>query len=350
MPLNRISSKMIANGTIGSSNVLYNTNGPFSGDTNLLTNPMFQVRQGISYPLNVTGGGAYIADQFPWYYDGTGVTRTATYIEDVSANVYGASANIAAHTAQYMNVTQSGTSSGATFNDVFTPLQTIRMLPDGHPVTFSFYAKSSTLTTLPTVFLYFTNATGSNTQVFASNVTLTNSWVRYVYTGTWPTVSGTTRYAGAGWSSTGYTQCSAVTVGIRLPFADGNVAANIDLSTWQLEPGNVATPPRRKPLTDVVDACRQFYNIAQSDYAISGYEQTDPFGGIGAYDCYIFPVGMRTPPSCSNNWTGLVNYGPASGTISDYSTDMIQLRIRGEYPGMAAAQYNANNTFNSRIL
>jgi len=165
----------------------------------------------------------------------------------------------------------------------------------GKTVTFSFYAKSSTTTTVyPRIVRNY--GTGGSTQeelVFATTpITISSSWNRYFYTYTIPSLSGKT----LGSKETTFmefalygTKASATT-------------ANFDIADVQIEEGPVATPFRRNQpnIQAELAACQRYYWRIKSDG--TNANTPIPSGGAGiattrAYITVTHPVAMRIPPT-----------------------------------------------------
>jgi len=495
MPLTKITGKIIKNQTFARNNIPSSiTDGPYTGPVNLVPNPRF-INRGITYPVNITGGGAYVADQVGWNYNGTGVTRTATYIDNITTypttgagvGLYGeyfnnktltgtpvlsrtdatinfnwsnsspmqvvnsdsfsvrwtgyvlpefsddyvfyvkssdgarlwvnnqliidrwvdqatateristtitlvagvrydikleyydntgaasvelrwvcnmqpkqiipasrlypvdafrVDSNLDVNTTTWMNFSQSGTSSGSTFNEIVFLMAEPRYIPDNYPITLSFYARSSVVgAKFEYIFYGVALASGNVSSIFATDLMLTPSWRRYTFTVNAPVLSGATRHSGSGWTTAGFTTITYPYLAFRLPRADGVVTMDVDISCVQLELGSVATPFEVLPTAVYENNLRHYYHILPENFNVYGWDNSTPATGI--YKTLWFPATMRTNPSCSNNWSDVFRFG--DGYVINITDERAQLKMTYSAVGTLGARYNAGNTINSRF-
>jgi hypothetical protein len=172
------------------------------------------------------GLGGFIADKWNVWNDGSGATRTYT-----QQTFTPGTAPVAGYEGKYfVRLNQSVAGTGGTYNEYVYNSYNVRLLA-GQTSTISFWAKSSSTSTMPSIVYrqYFGAGVSSpmvNSTV-ASSIALTNSWTRYSYTFTVPSIAEKTM------DETNYIQ-----ILFNLPL---NATFTIDLWGVQLEAGAVAT-------------------------------------------------------------------------------------------------------------
>jgi hypothetical protein len=229
------------------STVEQNTGGavaPFVAGKNKIINGSFDWWQrGTSIAIS---SGAYFADRWTTYYDGSGSAGTVTQ----QAFTPGA-APVAGYESQYYlqyAVTTAG--SGSTYRAFAQPIENVQIFA-GQTVTLSFWAKATVGASLGIgVTLTQKFGSGGSSQVqtsLISSQTLTSGWVRYVATATLPSISGKTIGTGSS---------------LNLEFyLSPNNLQTIQFWGVQLEAGSVATPftTASNTLQGELALCQRYY-------------------------------------------------------------------------------------------
>jgi hypothetical protein len=230
--------------------------------------------------------GARLADRWRHFTGSTGATKVFSR-ESFTPNELNAASF--GESPFYFRLNQSVAGTGDTFNQIDHQIEDVRTLA-GQTITFSFYAKAASSTTLPSVNIIQNFGTGGSSSV-SSNLTTSLSistvWTRYSFTVNLPSISGKT-----------ITSNSALVVQILLP---NNATFTLDIWGVQVEAGSVATPFKRNAntLQGELAACQRYYVRYQSD-------STDPLQsfafGTGRATTFAFqtlslPVEMRRSPT-----------------------------------------------------
>ena len=252
--------------------------------------------------------GAFTADRMYHTWDGTGATRNITRQTFPNGTTLGTS------TPQYfLRYNQSVAGSGGSYNVILAQKIEDIYLYAGQTVTFSFWAKASSATTLPTLnyWQYFgSGATGGSiaggayNQAYGPSVSVTTSWQRFTWTFTMPSLSGVTFGSGTPY---GYIEI----------YGPLNTAITIDFWGLQLEMGSVATPFSRVggTLQGELAACQRYYYrvTGGQPYSLLAVGFARSTGGADLL--FSTPVTMRTNPS-SNEYANLVITSPGQGTFA----------------------------------
>lgn len=249
---------------------------------NYVINGGFDIWQRGTSFTNPNNG--YTADRWNVSYSGSGSTKVFTQ------QTFTPGTNVGKETLYYMNINQSVAGTGASWNEFSTLIEDARTLA-GKTVTVSFWAKSSTSTTLPGMFFgqTFQGSTRVDTAI-GSTIPLTTSWAKYSYTVTLPSVAGKTINAG-----------SYLLVAFQLPL---NATFNIDIANVQLEEGFTATPFRRNSnsIQGEFFSCQRYYRYTSSGQA------PIPNGSVRTVTMNFDPP-MRTTPTVTSSGAGLVANG-----------------------------------------
>jgi hypothetical protein len=303
--------------------------GTMAGGKNAIINGGFDYWQrGTS---GFTFGGAYNADRWKFYMDGTGVTATITQQALTAGSIVGVDSP---YCFQW-SVTVAG--SGATTNVLYSLVENVQTFA-GQTTVLSFYAKSDATRTAvaPTVNQNFgsggSGTVGATVTATTGNPTnLTTSWQRFSYTVALPSITGKTIGTG-----------SHVEVNIKLPINTTQVTQVVGA---QLEVGSVPTQFTRAggTLQGELAACQRYYyrNSATANNTTMGWgfasSSTNVMGIIQ------FPVMMRTAPTsidfstiqCNDSSTGTavsavafsgVEYGTLLATVNFTTSGMTTYR------------------------
>jgi hypothetical protein len=270
------------NDTNGTLNIVGQTNNLYAGKNKIINGDFGVWQRGTSFsnPSPFT----YLVDRYRWGYDGTGATRSVTQ----QAHTPGA-APVAGQERQYfMRVNQSVAGTGGTYNLIQQLIENVMTLA-GQTVTLSFYAKSSTSSTLGSLKYIQSFGSGGSSSVendIATSIAIGTSWQRYTYTFALPSISGKT----IGPSSA---------LGINF-FFPNNSTFIFDFDGVQLEAGSAATAFQTATGTiqGELAACQRYYwrqtaADAYAKYAI-GYVE-----GTASRTNFVItpPVPMRTVPT-----------------------------------------------------
>ena len=279
-----------------------------------------------------TSGGAYNADRWKFYQDGTAVTATITQ----QALAAGAIVGIDSPYCFQWSVTVAGT--GATTNILYQLVEDVRTLA-GQTAVLSFYAKSDATRTAiaPTVNQNFgsggSGTVGATVTAVSGNPTsLTTSWQRFSYTVALASITGKT----VGTSS-------HLEVSIKLPINTTQVTQVVGA---QLELGSVATPFSRAggTIQGELAACQRYY------YRLTPGQNETIYGGAiaqsttGATAFINNPVPMRTIAT-SIDFSTLALLLPA---IAFYAASSMTIKTEGCSTNVTTVQFSASGLTTSR--
>jgi len=289
-----------ANGDVFSASDINDTNGTINlltsstlsriGGKNALINGSFDYWQRGT--TGFTFGGAYNADRWKYYCDGTAVTATVTQ----QALAAGAIVGVDSPYCFQWSVTVAGT--GATTSQLYQLVEDVRTLA-GQTAVLSFYAKSDATRTAvaPTVNQNFGSGGSATvgatvTAVSGNPTSLTTSWQRFSYTVALASITGKT----VGTSS-------YVEVSIKLPLNTTQVTQVVGA---QLELGSTATTFSRAggTLQGELSSCQRYYwrTVSTSTSgAVSGL--LTGLSATAARGTIRCPVSMRVGAT-SLDWTG----------------------------------------------
>jgi hypothetical protein len=252
---------------------------PFVAGKNKIINGDFGVWQrGTS--ITGTGTETYSADRFLWVGDGSGGTRTFSR----QTMGYG---DIAGYEYPYFfRFNQSVAGTGASYNYICQRIESATTFA-GQTVTFSFWAKASSTTTLPAIYArqrFGSGGSAETSTTVASSISVTTSWQRFTYSFTVPSISGKT--VGTG---------SYLTMDVYHPI---NATFTVDTFGWQLEGGSSATnfSTATQTIQGELAACQRYYwrFIDGSNQWIS----TGSYYNAGQLEwVFRFPTPMRTAPT-----------------------------------------------------
>jgi hypothetical protein len=210
------------------------------------------------------------------------------------------------------------TTAGSGYTDgpyLFQAIEGVRTFA-GQQVTVSFWAKrGSTSYAISSILLEqrFGDAGSPSPRVdttVASNVVVTTSWQKFVYTVTLPSISGKTM---------GTDGKDSLTLSFVFP---SNAVYRLDIAQVQIEPGPVATPFERRPIGTELALCQRYYCKSYNLGTAPGTATT-----VGAFwqvssDAFAvrFPVRMRAEPTLTGYSTQTGAAGKVrrdSGTLGD---------------------------------
>jgi hypothetical protein len=273
-------SAIVARDASGNFNATSINGGPLAGFRNRIINGNFDIWQrdtSFSNPAD----GAYTADRWVIFYDGSGATRT------VSQQIFNPGSTEAALGAPFfLRHAQTVAGSGGTYNNVNQRMEGVRTY-EGQTVTLSFYARGTSASlTLATIELRQDFGAGGSAEVFttvASSVVIAGStFARYTYTVTVPSITGKTVGTSA-----------FLELIFNLPV---NNTFSLDIASVQLEPGPVATPFEQRPIGTKLALCQRYYQTAD-------VHMQSPAAGVMLVPVY-FSVPMRVTPTATNLWLG----------------------------------------------
>ena len=298
--LSNISDVVPTTPAIGDALVYNGTNwinAPRSG--NVIINGDFGIWQrGTSF--SNPASSSYTVDRYSVVYDGSGASRTLSREPFSSGELtvpgYGSP-------SFFLRYRQQVAGSGGTFNNLEQRIEDVTTFSN-QQVTVSFWARTSTSSTITVVFGQLFG-TGGSSSVFTStggSISLTNSWVRYSRTVTLPGVSGKT---------IGANNSLALIFAIPL-----NSVSTIDIWGVQVEAGPVATPFRLagggSQAAELALCQRYYYRISSTDgFCASANESTVLTNGV-----VNFPVTMRTAPSALEQSGVAGNYNVYEGATA----------------------------------
>ena len=272
--------------------------GSIAGGRNALINGAFDYwNRGTS---GFTAGGAFNADRWKTYYDGTGSTQTISQQPLTAGSIVGIDSPFCYQWSQ----TVAG--SGATTNQVYQLVENVQTYA-GQTVVLSFYAKSDATRTAiaPTVNQNFgsggsTTVAATVTAVSGNPTNLTTSWQRFSYTVVLASITGKT----VGTSS-------YLEVSIKLPINTTQVSQIVGV---QFEVGSVPTQFSRAggTLQGELAACQRYF----IKYILSGFSG-HYYTTTNFYPVTVFPVEMRVTPSFTVSAAGAFDvFAAGAGNVS----------------------------------
>ena len=270
--------------------------GPLAGFRNRIINGNLDIWQrGTSF--SNPADGAYTADRWVIFYDGSGATRT------VSQQIFSpGSTEAAPGSLSFLRHAQTVAGSGGTYNVVNQRMEGVRTY-EGQTVTLSFYARGTSASlTLAKIQLRQNFGAGGSTEVstiLASNVVIAGStFARYTYTVTLPSITGKTVGTSA-----------FLELLFNLPV---NNTFSLDIASVQLEPGPVATPFEQRPIGAELALCQRYF------YKQTFYVPILPWRGTNAdFSGHMLPhpVEMRAAPNISGDGAVSPTRSDAVGTL-----------------------------------
>ena len=251
---------------------------PFVAGKNKVINGDFGVWQrGTSFS---TPNATYTADR--WFQGADSVPTTWAISQQTFTP---GTAPVAGYEGTYFYRSLCTTTGSATIADITHRIEDVRTFA-GQTVTLSFWAKADTTRT-SLIYLVQVFGTGGSSGVVPStpSITFTNTWQRFTFTMSVPSIAGKTIGAG-----------SYLGVNIRQALANGST---LDIWGVQLEAGSVATPFQTATGTVAGElaACQRYYwkNI---------HWGTGTIYGNNMYVSVMNPIQMRTSPSVSKYANG----------------------------------------------
>jgi microcystin-dependent protein len=280
---------------------------------NRIINGSFDVWQrNTSFSLSGVAG-AYTADRWAFYMDGTGgaVTVSRQAFTPGTAPVSGYEGTYFAR----INRTAAGT--GTTYSNFQQPIEEVRTFA-GQTITVSFWAKADAARSLGVQLTQDFGTGGSAGVSTALNTaSITTSWQRFSYTYTLPSIAGKT--------------ISATDSKLYLFFGCGNIVSTFDIWGVQVEAGSVATPFEFEPFETTFRKCQRYFSkctpITQTNFttqaADSGMQSGTCWiiaGGGGGGVRISFPVEMRAVPTIDiTSWTSTNTNVSNGGSITTHS-------------------------------
>jgi hypothetical protein len=278
------------------TNVASINNGPLAGMRNAIINGNFDIWQrGTSFTSPVTG--AYTADRWGLFYDGSGATRT---IERVNFPL--GQTDVPGEPAYMLRFAHTVGGTGATFNVLAQFIEDVRTFA-GQQVTVSFYIRSTAAITLPALRFIQRFGTGGSPSASIStdlltSVSITTSWQRIQATVTVPSILGKTL---------GSNDNSLLALDVALPL---NSTFSVDIAQVQVEPGAVATAFERRPIGTELALCQRYFFKTSATPLLRVRNFSAGTAGVDAM--YQLPVSMRISPTVSA--TGDINDGASFTT------------------------------------
>jgi hypothetical protein len=220
---------------------------------NYIINGAFDIWQRGNTFSNPTSG-AYLADRWATFWNGSGATRTAS-----RQTFTPGAAPVAGYEAEsFFRFAQTVAGTSGTFNVIQHRVEDVRTLA-GQIVTISFWAKSDSARTISIVpFQNFGTGGSSQVLVTSQSVTLSTSWNRYSLSFSIPSLTGKTI------GTNSY-------LGIEFSFPV-NAVGTFDFWGVQVEQGQVATPFRRNAnsLQGELAACQRYYEKSYNATVVPG--------------------------------------------------------------------------------
>ena len=244
---------------------------------NLIINGAMQVAQrGTSFTAN-----GYSVDRWGFYNTGGTVTVTQqTFASGDSPEV---------GITNFARVVRASPSGLCYF---YQKVEDVRK-SDGATLTFSFYGKASSSTTVPfRIVQAFGSGGSSGVDSTPQNINLTSSWQKFSVTFNMASLSGKTIGTGSF---------------IETVFDIPSTTATIDITGVQLEVGDTATPFEHRSYGDELARCKRFFEKTYAnDHIFSKYNAGACYGNIS------WEVEKRASPSVTftGNWDG---YGSGAG-------------------------------------
>ena len=289
---------------------------PFVAGKNKIINGDFGIWQrGTSFTIT-SGGGTYTADRWRADQDGSGYTKI------ISQQAFTAGNPITGYEPTYFTrINQSVAGSGQTFNIIGQFVEDVRVFA-GQTVTFSFWAKAASATTIGWGYGQ-EFGTGGSSAYFDDepyNISLTTSWQRFSFTRTVQSVSGKTIGAG-----------SHLDMYIRLPLS---ATYTVDTWGWQMEAGSAVTPftTASGTVQGELALCQRYYWRNSNTSAYTTLSVFTPASTTtNFYNSIVYlPVPMRVAPTSidynSLRWTD--GYS-AANSISSVALDGISSTVVG---------------------
>jgi len=313
----------------------------FAGKNKIINGDFGVWQRGTS--IAGTGSETFSADRFLWIGDGSGGTRTFSR----QTMGYG---DIAGYEYPYFfRFNQSVAGTGASYNYICQRIENANTFA-GQTVTFSFWAKASSTTTLPAIYARQRFGSGGSSETsttVASSISVTTSWQRFTYSFTVPSIAGKT--VGTG---------SYLTMDVYHPI---NSTFTVDTFGWQLEAGSTATAFQTATGTvqGELAACQRYYNRytatgVYSSFASSAFAQSTT-AGTGLF---AFPIEMRIAPTAIDSSTlafskwDNTHYAMSSVTLDSATTSTKNAYVYGTGSGMTAGNigyFGANNSASAYI-
>jgi hypothetical protein len=265
------------------SNTYIPQSSPVTSFKNKIINGGFDIWQRATSLSSTTTGDQFLADRFFFTRYGTG-----TY--SASRQAFTPGNNIINYESQYF---LRLTTSVAGDVGIAQKIEDVRTLA-GQTATLSFWAKTSSNSTIQQIYFIQNFGSGGSTEVVSSNsvsqdiLSTTSSWTRYTSTVNIPSISGKT----VGTSSS---------LMIRIDPSQSFVG---DFDIWgiQLEKGSIATEFEQRFIGDEIRMCQRYYH-QDSLTVIDGYASA----GMPLVKQFYFPVKMRISPASTTTQTGSVN-------------------------------------------
>jgi len=293
---------------------------------NLIINGAMQVAQrGTSFTAN-----GYGLDRWGFYNTGGTVTVTQeTFASGDSPEV---------GITNFARVVRASPSGLCYF---YQKVEDVRK-SDGATLTFSFYGKASSSTTVPfRIVQAFGSGGSSGVDSTPQNINLTSSWQKFSVTFNMASLSGKTIGTGS------Y---------LETVFDIPSTTATIDITGVQLEVGDTATPFEHRSYGDELARCQRYYyqTALTSDFFETGGGSVAALttGDITFWGA--FPVEMRAAPSftaydragnvgkCSRLYNGVAWYDNQAVSTVSWSKGYYYASASGSNANSASIHYKAD--------
>lgn len=307
----------------------------FAAGKNKIINGAFSVWQrGTS---TFTYGGAFNADRFQMYADGTGVTRAITQqtFTPGTAPVSGYEGTY------YLRYAQTVAGTGGTLNRFYQKVEDVRTFA-GQTVTLSFWAKADASRSITAALSqnFGSGGSGSVTTAFSGTASVTTSWTRFSFTVAVPSISGKT----VGTSS-------YLEVDIDFPI---NTTQTIELWGIQLEAASTASPFQTASgsIGGELALCQRYYTMLIADATATQAILSDLGVAVSTTAVNIpvaLPVRMRVAPTALDYptlSTNIVltdrsnNYIPTSLSLTSTQSTALRASIYAQV-GSGLTQYRS---------
>jgi hypothetical protein len=268
------------NDTNGTINLIGQTNNFYAGKNKFINGDFNVWQRGTSFSL-VSNATTFTADRFIAVFNGSG---TQTVSRQTNNSLIGPfTPNF------FFRWNQSVAGSGGTFADLIQKVENVSTFAN-QTVTLSFYAKSASSVTLPSIIIYQNFGSGGSSDVtvpITTNTVIGTSWTRFNFTFTMPSIVGKTIGAN-----------NQFEIHFTMPL---NQIHTTDFWGIQLEAGSAATAFQTATGTiqGELAACQRYYfrntSLGTNNYVL-------PFCGNGASTtvgvfAYSPSVPMRVAPT-----------------------------------------------------
>ena len=278
-----------------------------AGRKNLIINGAMEVAQRATSVTGSSGSAVLTLDRFQNHGSG------GTYNSSQETVTNGGMPGLPIKFKKYFKFSVT---TGANNCGIWQTIEDVRTVQGEH--TFSFYAKGTNPSggTLEVDARQYFNGSSDVDSLIGSFV-LTDTWQRFTFTFTPPSLSGKTIGAN-----------NYYRIFIRQPDADNSTGAwHIDTTGWQLEAGRNATEFEHRSYGEELSLCQRYYGKIR----LSNQEWIYNESSAGSHKWWMgyIPFSMRANPNIdSSDLTSGISVSGLSGTVSSISP-----QTPGDTPG-----------------